>query len=133
MSLGGASGWTFDTDYNPSNGWNYPVTFVANDPMVHYTVGDLIWPGYTQCPSTVEYRWRRDAASDDATAYCFRPPIPAWGIPKGAQATDMLFKDPQVGVGSASAWQFPSNKYPSIGWLGRVHRGTPWQTVYFQV
>jgi hypothetical protein len=29
-------------------------------------------------------------------------------------------------------WQFPTNKFPSVGWLGRVHRGTPWQTVYFK-
>ena len=29
-------------------------------------------------------------------------------------------------------WNFPTNKYPTVGWLGRVHRGTPWQTVYFK-
>src|SRR5438046_10201028 len=28
--------------------------------------------------------------------------------------------------------EFPSQKYPSIGWLGRVHRGTPLQTVYLK-
>ena len=26
-------------------------------------------------------------------------------------------------------WDFPTNKFPNIGWLGRVHRGTPWQTI----
>ena len=26
-------------------------------------------------------------------------------------------------------WDFPTNLYPSVGWIGRVHRGTPWQTV----
>src|SRR6185295_1842197 len=25
-----------------------------------------------------------------------------------------------------------TNKFPNIGWLGRVHRGTPWQTVYLK-
>jgi hypothetical protein len=29
-------------------------------------------------------------------------------------------------------WDFPTNKFPNIGWLGRVHRGTPWQTVYLK-
>jgi len=29
-------------------------------------------------------------------------------------------------------WDFPTNKFPTLGWLGRVHRGTPWQTVYFK-
>ncbi len=29
-------------------------------------------------------------------------------------------------------WDFPTNRYPTVGWLGRVHRGTPWQTVYLK-
>ena len=29
-------------------------------------------------------------------------------------------------------WDFPTNKFPNIGWLGRIHRGTPWQTVYLK-
>ena len=29
-------------------------------------------------------------------------------------------------------WNFPTNKFPTVGWLGRVHRGTPWQTVYLK-
>ena len=29
-------------------------------------------------------------------------------------------------------WDFPTNKLPTVGWLGRVHRGTPWQTVYMK-
>jgi hypothetical protein len=27
---------------------------------------------------------------------------------------------------------FPTNKFPNVGWLGRVHRGTPWQTIYLK-
>jgi hypothetical protein len=29
-------------------------------------------------------------------------------------------------------WEFPTNKFASIGMLGRVHRGTPWQSVYWK-
>ena len=29
-------------------------------------------------------------------------------------------------------WQFPTNALPNVGWLGRIHRGTPWQTVYLK-
>ncbi len=39
-------------------------------------------------------------------------------------------KDPMVT--RSDDWDFPTNKYPNIGWLGRVHRGTPWQTVYLK-
>jgi hypothetical protein len=35
-------------------------------------------------------------------------------------------------VCSSDDWQFPTNKFPNAGWLGRVHRGTPWQTVYLK-
>jgi len=45
---------------------------------------------------------------------------------------DMAFKDPLV-LGSHS-WTFPTptNALASIGQLGRIHRGTPWQTVYLK-
>ena len=29
-------------------------------------------------------------------------------------------------------WLFPTNKFPSVGWLGRVHRGSPWQTFFLK-
>ncbi len=29
-------------------------------------------------------------------------------------------------------WDFPTNKLPTVGWIGRIHRGTPWQTVYLK-
>ena len=40
------------------------------------------------------------------------------------------YKDPLVC--SSDNWDFPANKFPTVGWLGRVHRGTPWQTVYLK-
>src|SRR5262249_54846670 len=43
---------------------------------------------------------------------------------------DLSIKDP--GVTRADDWEFPTNKFPNVGWLGRVHRGSPWQTVYLK-
>jgi hypothetical protein len=42
----------------------------------------------------------------------------------------MLLKDPQMWT--STNWNFPTGKFPNVGTLGRVHRGTPWQTVYFK-
>jgi hypothetical protein len=42
----------------------------------------------------------------------------------------MRVKDPLVVL--SDNWDFPANKFPNAGWLGRVHRGTPWQTVYLK-
>jgi hypothetical protein len=39
-------------------------------------------------------------------------------------------KDPLVR--SSDDWLFPTNALPSLGWIGRVHRGTPWQTIYLK-
>jgi hypothetical protein len=47
-----------------------------------------------------------------------------------ANARNMTLKDPLVS--SSDSWDFPTNKFPTVGWLGRVHRGTPWQTVYLK-
>ena len=33
---------------------------------------------------------------------------------------------------NSDCWTFTTNRFPNIGWLGRVHRGTPWQTVYLK-
>ena len=33
---------------------------------------------------------------------------------------------------NSDVWDFPTHKFPTIGWLGRVHRGTPWQTIYLK-
>ena len=48
-------------------------------------------------------------------------------------AYDLAYKDPFIS--RSDDWAFPTNaqtKLPNIGHLGRVHRGTPWQTVYLK-
>jgi hypothetical protein len=50
--------------------------------------------------------------------------------PKDPSAYALTVKDPLVR--SSDDWQFPTNRFPSLGWLGRVHRGTPWQTIYLK-
>jgi hypothetical protein len=54
------------------------------------------------------------------------------GIPSPALEVDMAYKDPLVT--NSAAWSFPTptNAFASIGQLGRIHRGTPWQTVYLK-
>ena len=41
-------------------------------------------------------------------------------------AYDQRLKD--AGVFNSDAWDFPQRKFANLGWIGRVHRGTPWQT-----
>jgi len=108
------------------------TTWQANDPLVHYTMGDLI--DLNLAPSN-----RIDFATHN-------PPLdnigainnryePWGGSPVGRSnpdigAFDLAAKDPQIT--RPDYWDFPTNRFPNPGWLGRVHRGTPWQTVFLK-
>ena len=58
-----------------------------------------------------------------------------WGRFNGGN--DLTFKDPGIGdpgVGNRW-WTFPDisiGGIQTVGWLGQVHRGTPWQTLYMK-
>jgi hypothetical protein len=102
--------------------------WMACDPLVHYTVGDLIYPGYnpqsmTIIPTTMGLSMPSNNMGSETIRY-------KSGIANGAAGGSMLLGDP--GMTSADAWQFPTNLFPGVGWLGRVHRGTPWQTIYLK-
>jgi len=58
------------------------------------------------------------------------PRYEPWNWPNSAIGNNWLFKDPMAT--NVDSFDFPTNKFPGIGWLGRVHRGTPWQTVYLK-
>ncbi|MEI7924492.1 MAG: hypothetical protein WCJ40_21500, partial [Planctomycetota bacterium] len=47
-----------------------------------------------------------------------------------AFTNNMTLKDPNIT--RSDDWNFPTNKFPNVGWLGRVHRGTPWQTIFLK-
>ena len=111
------------------------ASWQANDPLVHYTVNDLTDPIITDRFSTNNVVYLRPPNTPRPSSNIglinerYRP----WG--GGGPVPDVntynyYTKDPLV-TGS-DAWQFPDNKFPSIGWLGRVHRGTSWQTMYLK-
>ena len=115
--------------------YNYTL-WQPNDPLVHYLASDLnfVDPGtmglhtsdQPKVPSTTDY------ATQLGDRY--QP----WGrgnqIAKIANTDTNVFslkyRDPLVW--GSDNWDFPTNPLPTVGWLGRVHRGTPWQTVYLK-
>ncbi len=118
------------------------ISWQANDPLVHYLASDLnyYFKDNTESPSDNP----DSALSDLSTALPNMTNLTAryspWGqtyskaYVNSSQAVEAqwssLMKDPLVW--RSDYWDFPTNKYPSVGWLGRVHRGTPWQTVYLK-
>ena len=124
-------------------------TYQANDPLVHYLKSDLTYLGKDpNANSDVQTGVQQVAAN--AAHYSLLPDLGTvnaryqpWGInpPIGAQtgvsqtaydenAYNLAFKDPLMT--RPDNWDFPADKLPTVGWLGRVHRGTPWQTVYLK-
>jgi hypothetical protein len=115
------------------------TTWQANDPLVHYLQSDLNYSGYDT------------ASGHEVTTGIHQPSTAAilpdigkvnaryqpWGVNKQFNSNqydqspyNLAFKDPLVS--QSDIWDFTTNKFPTVGWLGRVHRGTPWQTVYLK-
>jgi hypothetical protein len=141
--------------YTPARIVYCSYLFQANDPLVHQLESDL------SCGVGLSTQWGNRSykngiwlQSDNADTQQM-PQVPTdspggggryqpWGInalptgsalPINASSYDPngynpAYKDPLV-TGS-DYWDFPTNLYPSVGWIGRVHRGTPWQTVYLK-
>jgi len=131
--------------YTPSRYVYSSYLLQANDPLVHYLASDLnaqtgaraVWQNRVEANNGI---W---APTDDLQANPLpKPPLSPlsgryqpWGQPGQMAALagvdnnvyNLAYKDP-LAWGSDS-WDFPTNLYPSVGWIGRVHRGTPWQTV----
>jgi len=130
---GGMPDAVLECPYNPTWIIQQPTNWVANDPLIHYTLEDLIWSGDVRSGLQTY-----DLSTGNATAL---PPLSnsigvvssryaPWGLGDSTISRNMLFKDPLLT--NSLAWQFPTNKFPSVGWIGRVHRGTPWQTVFLK-
>lgn len=112
------------------------TTWAANDPLVHYLSSDLA--PRTQTPSQPDW---------DSISF-FIPPTryQPWGISTmsgggvDVNPCNLAYKDPMVR--SSDNWYFLSgqsfyNNWPfqphvNVTWLGLVHRGTPWQTIYLK-
>jgi hypothetical protein len=119
--------------------------YQVGDPLVHYTFEDLRddpdpdlklngteSPGYNFVARTNlsskslglsrdnALTWNRgDIGVSDSTSST-----------PGAGLLDPTVRDP--GLIYPDKWDFPTNLFPNIGWLGRVHRSTPWQTIYLK-
>jgi len=103
------------------------TTWEANDPLVHYLSSDLV-------PHTVNLQavdWGSQSFYTPTTHY--QP----WGMPPPTYVSgvdqnpcNLAFKDPLVRA--SDYWNFPTGQLSNLNWLGQVHRGTPWQTVYLK-
>jgi hypothetical protein len=105
------------------------TSWQANDPLVHYTIGDLV--DLNVADSNQVDTISRPLDNLAAVNHRYEPwGGPPFGSKPAMPAYQIAAKDPLVT--RPDDWDFPTNKFPNVGWLGRVHRGTPWQTVYLK-
>jgi hypothetical protein len=116
----------------------------ANDPLVHYMASDLnsVTGATAQWANTAwpNGDWRHvDDLQNQPLPSVPANPIGGRYQPWGRIAQmlslnnvdtnqyNLAYRDPLTW--GPDNWDFPTNLYPTVGWIGRVHRGTPWQTV----
>ena len=111
--------------YTPSTSFYQYITWQADDPLVHYLASDLTDTKPYSPPVN-------PLINVNAPNERYQP----WGA-RMLQLTgtdpntyNILIKDPLVF--SSDFWNFPTNAFSTSGWLGQVHRGTPWQTIYLK-
>jgi hypothetical protein len=117
--------------FSPTINFAVPMNWQANDPIVHYLSSELFNLAESEqikklIPGTTQSNLLSNIGKKNNR---YQP----WGHSETETDPDSYnpsLKDPLVR--SADAWEFPTNVFPTVGWLGRIHRGTPWQTVYLK-
>jgi hypothetical protein len=121
---------TFNAPFQPYRRLYLVTSWEANDPLVHYTLSDLrSSPDTNRLWLDIPPMYLSDELGE--INYGYQP----WrGNPKFTYGPvppyDPTLKDPSIS--RSDGWNFPTNAPPDLAWLGRVHRGTPWQTIYLK-
>lgn len=112
------------------------LSWQANDPLVHHLMADVSDPVLSSPDNANSFVFVRPAFSFLPTSNLrrmnerYRP----WGgnpmrIPSGG---DFDIRRQDSLVTSPDGWRFPEAATVDLATLGRIHRGTPWQTLYFK-
>ena len=119
----------FQAPYTPETSLYDNRSYQANDPLVHYTMDDLTDLATTQ--NILKTTKNPVLANVGRVNDRYLP----WDRKDSKYSSETIdynpaFKDPLVY--RSDDWDFPTNILPNVGWLGRIHRGTPWQTIYLK-
>ncbi|HSY19401.1 MAG TPA: hypothetical protein VK815_13750 [Candidatus Acidoferrales bacterium] len=123
-----------------------PTLWVANDPLVHYLSSDLCQP-VNELSNVTNGVARSDDPAFPPVAYPNLGIVPSryqpWGRngqmegvvgvlhnSTGNASFNLAYRDPLVW--GSDDWDFPTTNSLPLTTLGRIHRGTPWQTIYLK-
>ncbi|MGC8742248.1 MAG: hypothetical protein ACP5T0_00005, partial [Verrucomicrobiia bacterium] len=122
----------FQAPFTPMRKLYRFTTWQVNDPLIHHIPNQLYPSNYWQAVSPVIGAEIPTNSNLGLTNYAYRPwgGNPHYSDVNDGTAYDRRLKDPLVW--SSDDWDFPMDEFATIGWIGRVHRGTPWQTIYLR-
>ncbi|MFO1501832.1 MAG: hypothetical protein U1G07_26230, partial [Verrucomicrobiota bacterium] len=138
---GGLQSTVWQAPFTPSRRLYQKNSWEANDPLVHYMSEDLtdlvhigtnLFARPLQGTDQAIATFLRNDSFLGRVGERYRP----WGgnpnkdPASDVTAMDLRLKDPLVR--SSDNWSFPTNTFPNVGWMGQVHRGSPWQTIYLK-
>jgi hypothetical protein len=108
------------------------VTWQANDPLVHYLAEELAWSPGT---NTIVKHSLKTPVQTLKNIGRLNDRYGPWGgnptqVLGDANRFYVSLKDPLVRT--SDDWKFPDSEPLNFSLLGRVHRGTPWQTIYLK-
>jgi hypothetical protein len=123
--------------YTPTAMLAYQMQWQVNDPLVHYLASDLT--DFNQSTGPFKQIIPFTSWGFAQLNYRYMP----WGgnpalLPIKAGDTsfnalnlyNQAIKDSLAT--NSDSWDFPNGQPLNSNWLGRVHRGTPWQTIYLK-
>jgi hypothetical protein len=144
--------YTVQVPYTPTVTAYYYSSWQANDPLVHTFPGDMIFSDPAGPPRTgtnvyygsLAYLTKNVTPASGTATNGLLPNIGVlnqryqpWGKVYQYQYFGAInspynstLKDPLVR--QSDDWNFPAGQSLNPIWIGQVHRGTPWQTIYLK-
>ncbi|MGN6644649.1 MAG: hypothetical protein ACTHKU_16790 [Verrucomicrobiota bacterium] len=134
--FGNGTNLNFSAPFCPTRTLHQYIRWEANDPLVHQNVSDL----KDLLTSALNLQRDSNSRSPILTLGGYNP-LSAHHRPWGGNPNQPVetspptqfnpaVKDPLIG--RSDDWNFPSGEPLDFATLGRIHRGTPWQTIYLK-
>lgn len=134
----------FETPSNPTRTIYQGIYLEANDPLVHYTISDLtstngIMADFNRVGilnGILIPQALLPLTSLTNLNRAYQPwggyHLPGGGTLRANPQFDFNYQVKDPGVQQSDDWNFLSGESLTFEWLGQVHRGTPWQTVFLK-
>ena len=127
----------FAAPFSPKRTIHHYISWQANDPLVHYQNQDLsdLLSGFKSI--TFDQDTTQGALIHLGGIRPLNDHYRPWGgnplrAGDSTPPTSKRLEIKDAVVNRSDAWNFPTNEYPSLNWIGKVHRGTPWQSLFLK-